>query len=129
MTNLGEDITPNMSGAQSASAVAGALMLARVLNPDLRLLNQSGRALLRLAHKKQLRRGIHRSTQDLAAAFLDYIDTVNADPKPFRWNKAADDILATIERFCLSTLKRANAQKQVLRASDSEHEERRRGYG
>ncbi len=50
---------------------------------------------------KQLRRGVHRSTQDLEAAILGYIETVNADPKPFRWTKSADDILATIQRFCL----------------------------
>jgi hypothetical protein len=28
-------------------------------------------------------------------------DDLNADPKPFRWTKSADDILASIERFCL----------------------------
>jgi hypothetical protein len=26
------------------------------------------------------------------------------DPKPFRWTKTADDILASIQRFCLRTL-------------------------
>ena len=52
--------------------------------------------------EKQLCRDVHRSTQGIAAAILDYIDTVNADPKPCRWTKAADDILAAINRFCLS---------------------------
>ena len=33
-----------------------------------------------------------------------YIETVNADPKPFRWTKSADDILASIKRFCLASL-------------------------
>ncbi|MGA8292904.1 MAG: IS630 family transposase, partial [Rhodoplanes sp.] len=28
----------------------------------------------------------------------------NANPKPLRWTKSADDILATIERFCRRTL-------------------------
>jgi hypothetical protein len=28
----------------------------------------------------------------------------NADPKPFRWTKTADDILASIERFCHRTI-------------------------
>jgi transposase len=32
------------------------------------------------------------------------IDAANADPKPFQWTKSADDILASIERFCLRTL-------------------------
>jgi hypothetical protein len=28
----------------------------------------------------------------------------NADPKPFRWTKSADDILASVGRFCRRTL-------------------------
>lgn len=53
---------------------------------------------------KQLRRGVHRSTRDLEAAIRAYIDANNADPKPFRWTKSADDILAAINRFCLRTI-------------------------
>ncbi|MDY0012158.1 MAG: IS630 family transposase, partial [Rhodocyclaceae bacterium] len=34
-------------------------------------------------------------------AIRTYLDNYNADPKPFAWIKSADDILATIERFCL----------------------------
>ncbi len=70
---------------------------------------------------KQLRRGVHRSTQDLEAAILGYIDTVNADPKPFRWTKSADDILATIQRFCLSNLKIAENQNLINETSESGH--------
>ena len=33
-------------------------------------------------------------------AIDDCITGHNADPKPFRWTKSADDILASIERFC-----------------------------
>lgn len=83
-------------------------------------LNQAER-FFALLTEKQLRRGIHRSTKDLEAAILDYIDTVNADPKPFRWTKAADDILATIERFCLSNLQIAKAQQQINKTSESGH--------
>jgi transposase len=36
-----------------------------------------------LLTEKQLRRGVHRSTKDLEAAIIGYIDAVNADPKPF----------------------------------------------
>ncbi len=54
--------------------------------------------------EKQLRRGIHRSTQELEQAILDYRDTVNQNPRPFRWHKSADEILAAIKRFCLRTL-------------------------
>ena len=34
----------------------------------------------------------------------DYIDRVNADPRPFRWTKSDDDIRAFIKRFYLRTL-------------------------
>jgi transposase len=53
---------------------------------------------------KAIRRGVHRSTAELEAAIATYIETTNADPKPFRWTKSADDILASINRFCLRTL-------------------------
>ncbi len=70
---------------------------------------------------KLLRRGVHRSTQDLEAAILGYIETVNADPKPFRWTKSADDILATSQRFCLSNLKLAEDQNLINETSESGH--------
>src|SRR5579864_4156881 len=54
-----------------------------------------------LLTERQIRRGIHRSLDSLHAAIDDFIIRHNADPKPFRWTKSADDILASIERFCL----------------------------
>ena len=51
--------------------------------------------------EKQIRRGTHRSTRQLEQAIRTYLDTYNADPKPFSWAKSADDIFASIERFCL----------------------------
>jgi transposase len=68
---------------------------------------------------RQIRRGVHHSTQDLEAAIRAYIDTVNDDPKPFRWTKSADDILATIQRFCLRTID--TAQQQITLTSESGH--------
>ena len=53
---------------------------------------------------RQVRRGTYRSTAELEAAIHDYIDTHNAKPKPFRWTKSADHILAAINRFCRRTL-------------------------
>jgi transposase len=50
---------------------------------------------------RQLRRGIHRSVAALKAAITTFIERHNADPQPFRWTKSADDILASIERFCV----------------------------
>jgi transposase len=58
--------------------------------------------------QKQIRRGTHRSTQQLEQAIRDYLANYNADPKPFVWSKTADEIFASIQRFC-------------LRISDSRH--------
>ena len=51
--------------------------------------------------EKYIRRGTHRSTRQLEQAIRQYLDIHNANPKPFVWTKSADDILASIERFCL----------------------------
>ena len=74
-----------------------------------------------LLTEKQLRRGVHRSTQELEQAIRRYIDTVNANPQPFRWTKSADDILATIRRFCLRTRDATERQKEVINTSESGH--------
>ena len=50
--------------------------------------------------EKQLRRGVHRSTRELELAIRRYVDTTNAHPKPFVWTKTADEILASVARFC-----------------------------
>ncbi|MEO6562152.1 MAG: IS630 family transposase, partial [Nitrosospira sp.] len=49
----------------------------------------------------QIRRGTHRSTRQLEDAIRNYLKLNNADPKPFVWTKSADEIMASIERFCL----------------------------
>ena len=74
-----------------------------------------------LLTEKQLRRGIHRSTRELEDAILGYIEKVNADPKPFRWTKSADDILAAIKRFCLRNLETADSQTKIIQTSESGH--------
>ena len=53
---------------------------------------------------RAIRRGSFESVAELEAAITTYIDAANADPKPFIWTKSADDILASIQRFCLRTL-------------------------
>jgi transposase len=57
-----------------------------------------------LLEQKQLKRGAHRSTRELESAIYAFIDVSNDDPKPFRWTKSADDILANLKRFCIRTL-------------------------
>ena len=56
-----------------------------------------------LLSEQQIKRGAHRSTKELVAAISAYVDTRNKNPKPFRWTKTADDILASIQRFCRRT--------------------------
>lgn len=56
-----------------------------------------------LLTQKQIKRGSHRSTQALRDAITTYLATYNADPRPFRWTKSADDILGSVARFCLRT--------------------------
>lgn len=53
--------------------------------------------------QKQIRRGTHRSTQALVTAIESYISIRNERPRPFIWTKSADEILASITRFCLRT--------------------------
>ena len=68
-------------------------------------MDQSGGALLfALVAEKQIKRGAHKSVKQLIAAIEAFISQHNKNPKPLRWTKSADDILASIERFCQRTL-------------------------
>src|SRR5215469_6134863 len=51
--------------------------------------------------EKYLRRGTHRSTRQLEDAIRQYLDIYNTNPQPFSWSKSADEILASLERFCM----------------------------
>jgi hypothetical protein len=53
--------------------------------------------------RKQLQRGVHRSTAQLEADIRNFIDRHNDNPKPFKWTKSADEILASVKRFCQKT--------------------------
>jgi transposase len=50
--------------------------------------------------EKQIRRGVHRSTRELEDAIRRYIEATNYHPKPFVWTKTADEIFASVARFC-----------------------------
>jgi len=56
-----------------------------------------------LLTEKQIRRGIHRSTRALEQAIRHYLGTYNETAKPFVWTKTADQILASVARFCQRT--------------------------
>ena len=49
---------------------------------------------------KWLRRGTHRSTKELESAIRYWIETWNDDPRPFTWQKSADQILETLAGYC-----------------------------
>ena len=53
--------------------------------------------------RKQLRRGTHRSTLALEKTIREYLKTYNQNPRPFVWTKTADQILASLVRFCERT--------------------------
>ena len=53
--------------------------------------------------RKQLRRGVHTSVRQLQADIRAFIDRHNQNPKPFKWTKSADEILASVKRFCQKT--------------------------
>ena len=57
-----------------------------------------------LLTEKQLRRGVHQSSAELEAAIYRYLDVTNEDPKPLVWTNTADQILASVARFCQRTL-------------------------
>ena len=57
-----------------------------------------------LLEQRQLKRGSHRSRQQLEQAIKEFIESHNETPKPFVWTKSADDILASIARFAQRTL-------------------------
>ena len=49
---------------------------------------------------KWLGRGTHRSVAELQQSIQAWVDTWNADPRPFVWTKTADEILDTIATYC-----------------------------
>ena len=49
---------------------------------------------------RQLRRGVHTSTNQLEADILSFIQRHNENPKPYKWTKSGDEILSSVKRFC-----------------------------
>ena len=53
--------------------------------------------------RKQRQRGAHTSTKQREADIRAFIEKHNQHPKPLKWAKPADDILASVKRFCHRT--------------------------
>lgn len=53
--------------------------------------------------EKQIRRGAHRSVRELETAIKQYLAVTNQSPKPFVWTMSADEILASVARYCART--------------------------
>ena len=53
--------------------------------------------------RKQLQRGVHRSTAEREADITAFIAAHNEDPKPYKWVKSADETLTSVKRFCQQT--------------------------
>jgi transposase len=49
---------------------------------------------------KWLRRGSHRSVQELEQSIHHWVATWNNNPRPFVWTKTADQVLDTIAHYC-----------------------------
>ena len=86
--------------------------LPSALHADLRLLAQSGRAVLRRDHQQAHPARHFSSVAELKHAIHDYLAQHNADPKPFVWTKTADTILAK-ERRALDAFDAVKARYQA----------------
>lgn len=53
-----------------------------------------------LLSERQIKRGSHRSTAALEKAIREYLAISNENPQPFVWHKTADEIIASVGRFC-----------------------------
>ncbi len=58
--------------------------------------------------RKQIQRGVYRSVAELEADIMAFIDAHHDNPKPYKWVKSADEILASVRRFCLKPMNRTS---------------------
>jgi hypothetical protein len=70
-----------------------------VLHPDQLILDQLG-TLVRRAYKPELRRSAHSSVTELETDIRKWINTWNADPKPFLWTNITDKTLGILAAYC-----------------------------
>lgn len=65
-----------------------------------RLISFASQLLFAAIATKQIRRGAHRSTQELEAAIYRSTAETKREPTPFIWTKTADEILASVAWYC-----------------------------
>ncbi len=53
-----------------------------------------------LLQRRELARGAYRGTHALEQAIRRYVVAANAAARPFAWSKTADEILASVARYC-----------------------------
>lgn len=70
-----------------------------------------------LITERKITLGVHRSVGALRTDIRAFMDQRNFEPRPSRWTKTADDILASVERFCL----RSTPTTECQGASGSGH--------
>jgi transposase len=68
---------------------------------------------------RQLKRGVHRSVEELEAAVPAYVERHDAEPTPFRWAKSADEILARLASSCTRIL--AAHEAGLRRTSEAQY--------
>jgi len=71
-----------------------------------------------LLSERKIKRASHRSTLELERDIRSFLEHTNKDAKPFIWIKSADQILASMRRFCQYTLESHGID---WRTSDSGH--------
>src|SRR6266571_4735996 len=68
-----------------------------------------------------IRRGVHKSVQSLEHDIREWVSTWNEDPKPFVWEKTAEEILDSLARY-LQRVTGQDARNQLMqRTSEAGH--------
>lgn len=67
---------------------------------------------------QQIKRGSHHSVRELKQAIQEFLDAHNDDPKPFKWTKTADQILARVAAHCYRTLEAHADEAIATKAAD-----------
>ena len=68
------------------------------LHPDLRLLAQRRRRVFAKFTRRRLKRGVFHSVVDLQAAIKRFLAENNDNPRPFKWIKEPEAIIAAVKR-------------------------------